>query len=103
VFSEFTTDDNIQLIPDSIVLIHKDKSGKTIQHEKIYHDLDRKLEGKYRRHYYRKVYDPNKLPNAISEDIYLEVIIRGVKEKIEYHLPIEKAIHYPWWDVMMGI
>ncbi len=103
IFSNFTIDDDIQLIPESIVLLHKDKNGKTIQHEKISHDLTRKPEGKYRQHYYRKIYNPGKLPNEISEYICLEVIIKGVKEKIEYHLPIEKVLHYTWWDVMMGV
>ncbi len=103
MFSEFTTDDDIQLIANSIILIHKDKKGKTVQHEKIYHDLTRKPEGKYRRHYYRKVYDSDDLPNEILEDIYLEVIVKGVKEQIEYHLPIKKVLHYTWWDVIMGV
>lgn len=103
MFSEFTTEDDIQLVPESIVLIHKDKNGNVIPHEDIEHDLNRKPVNKYRRHYYRKVYDPSKLPDEISEDIYLEVIIKGVRKKIEYHLPIEKALHYTWWDVMMGI
>ena len=77
--------------------------GRTIPFEKVYHDIERKPEGKHRRHFYRQIYDPSGLPDEMVEDIYLEVIIKGVKEKIEYHFKIKKALHYTWWDVIMGI
>jgi hypothetical protein len=102
-FSDFTTDDDIKLVPNSIVLVHKDKNGNKIQYEEYNHDLDRIPEGKYRNHYYQQIYDPSVLPSEISEYISLEVFINGDKKKIEYNLPIKKALHYTWWDVMMGV
>jgi hypothetical protein len=103
LFSGSTTNEDIQLLPDSIILVHKDKNGKILPYEKVEHDVRKKPKGKYFRHYYRKVYDPSILSDEITEYISLEVLVKGVKEKIEDRLFIQKALHYTWWEVLMGI
>jgi len=102
-FSDFTTDDDIQLLPDSIILVHKDKNGIVIPYEMINHDMNKKMDGKYRHHVYRKMYHPDGLSREISEYIYLEVRVKGVKKTIESHFSLQKALHYTWWDVLMGL
>lgn len=102
-FSDFTTDDDIQIVPDSIKLVHKTTDGKEINFEKSYSDFSLQPDVKYRSHFLKKIYNPDDLPDKMLEYIYFEVVVDGTNKKIEYELPIEKALHYTKWDVMMGI
>lgn len=103
VFSDFTTDDPIELVPDSVNLFLHGKEGQVIPHLSLVNQLADKPQGKYRNHRYRKVYDSKHLPDEITEEITFEVIIGGERKKVEYRLPLKKVRHYSGWDVLMGI
>lgn len=102
-FSDFTSEDNIQIIPESIKLVHKTLDGRVINCEKMQSDFSQRTDVKYRSYYFRKVYNPDELPKEMIECIFFEVVVDGITEKIEYELPIKKALHYTYWDVMSSI
>lgn len=102
-FSDFSADDDIQLIPESIILVHKDNAGEVIQPESVRYDFSQPPEKKYRSHFYQAIYDPKKLTEEVKESVSLEIVIDGQKKKIKYEFPIEKVLHYTLWDMMMGV
>lgn len=103
VFGDFTTEDAVRIIPESVRLVHKTRQGKTIPPEKTEYDFSHDPGVKHRSHYYRKVYDPSRLPDELIEFVFLEVLVDGEKKTIEYEFPIKKELHYTCWDVIMGV
>ncbi|HNV72927.1 MAG TPA: hypothetical protein PKO06_24675, partial [Candidatus Ozemobacteraceae bacterium] len=102
-FSDFTVDDNIQLLPDTVTLIHKDQQGRIIPHETVSHDLDETPKSRDRLPSYRKVYDAETLPDDITEEIVCEFLIKGTRERVAFTLPIKKVARYSGYDVLMGV
>jgi hypothetical protein len=103
VFTNFTVDDPIEMVPDSVALTLRRMDGQVIPHRAIINELADKPQSKHRTHRYRKVYEKKHLPDEIIEEISFEVIIGGEKKRLEYQFPLKKVPHYSAWDVLMGV
>jgi hypothetical protein len=90
-------------IDNATKILHMDSEGNVIKHKGIEHNFNKKPYYKHFGYYYTKIYEPNKLPDKINEYVSFEIIKDGVSRRYEYSFPIEKVLHYTFWDIMMGV
>ncbi len=89
---------------EKITLIHKTTEGHIIEPKS--NNIDELLEcikksrGSCR---YRKIYDDASLPKKMIETINIEFTLNGEKYKISKTYPIERAYHFGFWDILMGV
>ena len=96
------SDKKIQILSETIQLIHKDVHGNEVSYEIIEEtNFDKELI-EWMRQFYEKKYS-QKLPRKMQEYIYFEAIIDRKREKFEFNFPIEFSYDYNWWDVLSWI
>lgn len=84
----------------SLKLTHRDSSGNIIIPVKTESSPSH---SNSHRNSYKLIYNPDTLPDLITESIYVELSVNGKHVVINASLPIEKTRHYSYWDMLMGV
>jgi len=103
-FETYNLEKNLNIEVKSVVLMHKNINGDTIEARNIINELPKgfiKSDGRSV-YYYKKIYS-KKLPETIIEYVAFEIIVNGKTYKFEYEYPLEYKLEYTFWDVMSSV
>jgi len=88
----------LKIFPDSIKLFHKNDSNKLIRHNEIIKDFNSTYHQSY-----KKTYDEALIKGSLIEVIYFEFELNGKIYIVNKEFLVDKALHYTFWDVLMGV
>lgn len=53
--------------------------------------------------HYEQIYSVSELPDDMIENVLIDFTVDGKKRHISKTYPIERAYHFSFWDIMMGV